>query len=1086
MKGLQESQKRQPLQDISNLYTTQSDKQKGGNFCLLYRQIVRSVGFVFNDANAKLSFNYICYQPDLSFMTLLRHISFFSLVLIAFTKSTFAQNNQLRAYTLEDGLPQSQVYDIIQDEMGYLWLGTQGGGLCRFNGEEFEIWNETDGLQSNYIHALHSANDSLFIGTKGGLSIKTKNKFTNLEGPRINKIYRINNKTYLATNIGIYRYDRKLGLKKINLNAKINTSIISDIAFDGKLYWIATNKGLWKLNKIQNKATIMERHSAHDFTAAIYHKNKIFAAAVDQGILILNTNSKSYGNYWVSKPLRVTNVSVHNDSELWFATDNEGIRIIDANTHAQKRVINRRNGLSISHIRKSIVDRQSNIWIATSGGGFYKYFQNNFIHYDQDTGLKGNRVYAVHQTKDGIWASNSEVGLVKIDSLGIHHIPQDDRLSEVKIKTITEDLNGNIWAGTDGKGILFKKTKLVDSIVIDSSKIQDSQAESVVQIDTIKKVAYENYIIDKDNGIPSEWIRTLHIDKNKIWAASYSSGIFRFKYDSIRNRITQLKKFERRNGIKDLQIRYMKQDSLGKIWYATQNGHLGYIYKDRVTHLGNVLNQKTAISTLLFHKNKLFIGTAGRGIWWSDLEDKTFSVKKLKGRKRPYSDNIYQMIFDDQDNLWVGSERGVDKIELNQSNDIVDIFHFGRNDGFLGIETHLNAVTKDKDGNLWFGAIYGLTKYEPTETTKVTVKPRLFFEDVEVAYQSIDSINLNSWTNSPKVLKLKPHQTELSFSYKTVDLDHPNDIEYRFRLNNSEWSPWSSESKQNLAGLAYGAHSFTAQSRNYRWEESDNASFNFFIDSPIYEKTWFQLSVLAGILLVLGGYALTYIRRVKRKNKEERERLQMQNHLLSLEQKALRLQMNPHFIFNALNGIKAMGTSNPQRMNTTINTFATLLRETLDNSRKDYITLDQEIQTLKHYIEIEQLMANKPFTYAIDIDSDLDPEEILIPPMLIQPFVENAVRHGILKGIRDGELQIQFHTTEEFLHCTVIDNGQGIFQSQKIKTNTDHQSMALTVTRERLEFISGKDSLNIEEIMTNGNTVAGTQIAFKIPLQTDY
>ncbi len=1021
-------------------------------------------------------------------MIICRNINFYSLFFCFWCciYSSKAQNNQLRAYTLEDGLPQSQVYDLIQDEMGYLWLGTQGGGLCRFNGEQFDIWNESDGLQSNYIHSLKFANDSLFIGTKGGLSIKVKNKFTNLEGPRINKICRIGNKTFLATNIGIYRYDNKFGLKKIALNAKINTSIINDIAFDGKLFWVATNKGLWKLNSIQKNATIMERHSAHNFTAAIFYNNKIFAAAFNEGILVLNTNAKSYGNRWISKPVRVTSISVHNDDELWFATDNEGIRIIDGKKNIPKKTINRRNGLAVSHMRKSIIDQQSNIWIATSGGGFYKYFQNNFIHYDQNTGLKGNRVYAVHNTKDAIWASNSEVGLIKIDSLGVHHMEQDDHLTDVKIKTITSDPEENIWAGTDGKGILFKKRVQIDSIIIDSSQIQEANTDSIVKIDTIQKTVYINHIIDGDNGLPSDWIRTLLVDNTTIWAASYSTGIFKFKYDSDKKRITNLQKFERRKGIKDLQIRHMKRDSLGKIWYATQNGHIGYINKNRVVHLGNVLNQKTAISTLLFHKNKLYLGTAGRGIWWAELDKKNITFKKLKGRKKPYSDNIYQMIFDDQDNLWAGSERGVDRIELNQSNDIVDIFHFGRNDGFLGIETHLNATTKDEEGNLWFGAIYGLTKYEPTETTKVTIKPRLFFEDVEVAYQSVDSINLNSWTNSDRVLKLNPNQTELSFSYKTVDLDHPNDIQYRFRLNNSEWSPWSSESRQNLAGLAYGSHYFSAQSRNYRWEESDLSTFRFFIDSPIYEKTWFQLAVLAGILIVLGGYALSYIRRVKQKNKEERERLQMQNHLLSLEQKALRLQMNPHFIFNVLNGIKAMGTSNPQRMNNTINTFATLLRETLYNSRKDYITLDQEIQTLKHYIEMEKLMANKPFTYDISVDLDFDPEEILIPPMLIQPFVENAVRHGILKGTRDGELKIQFYTSGEFLHCTVLDNGQGIFESQKIKTNTDHQSMALTVTRERLESISGKDSLHIKEIINKSKTVEGTEIAFKIPLQTDY
>ncbi len=1034
----------------------------------------------------EIQFDYICYQPDKPLVNLnYKTIYLVSFLILSIIGSLSAQNNQLRAYTLEDGLPQSQVYDIAQDKIGYLWLGTQGGGLSRFNGEEFKVWNENDGLQSNYIHSLAFVNDSLFIGTKNGLSIKVKNKFTNLEGPRINKICQIANKTYLATNIGIYQYRKNLGLIKINLNSKINTSIINDIVFDGKLYWVATNKGLWKLNNIKQETSIIERHSAYDFTAAIFHNNKVFAAAFNQGILVLNTNAKTYGNRWIQRPVRVTDISVHNNNELWFATDNDGITILDFEKYTEKKKINRKNGLSVSHTRKSILDRQSNIWIATSGGGFYKYFQNNFTHYDQNTGLKGNRVYAVHNTKNSIWASNSEVGLVQIDSLGIHHIPQEERLSEVKIKTITSDNSGNIWAGTEGKGILFKEIKQIDSIAVDTTYGKELNSDPIITTDTIAITVSENHIIDTDKGLLSDWIRTVQVVDNTIWVASYSAGISKFIYDPKKKRITSLKKFTRKSGIQDVQIRDMKKDSLGKIWYATQNGHLGYIERNKVTHLGNVLKQKTAISTLLFHKNILYLGTAGRGIWWSNL-DGNIAFKKLKGRKKPYSDNIYQMIFDDKNNLWAGSERGVDRIELNQSNDIVDIFHFGRNDGFLGIETCLNAVTKDNEGNLWFGAIYGLTKYQPTGTTKATIKPSLYFEDVEVAYRSVDSIQLGAWANSNNVLKLTPNQTELSFSYKTIDLDHPNDVEYRWRLNNSEWSPWSSDNKQNLAGLAYGPHYFSAQSRNYRWEESDPIMFQFFIDSPIYEKAWFQLAVLAIIVLILGGYALSYIRRVKRKNKEERNRLQMQNHLLSLEQKALRLQMNPHFIFNALNGIKAMGTNNPNRMNTTINTFATLLRETLYNSRKDHITLDQEIQTLKHYIEIEQLMASKPFIYDISIDSDFDPEEILIPPMLIQPFVENAVRHGILKGSRDGELKVLFHTTEDFLHCTILDNGQGIFQSQKNKTKTDHQSMALTVTRERLESISGKDSLHIKEILLNGNSVAGTEITFKIPLETDY
>ncbi len=170
----------------------------------------------------------------------------------------------------------------------------------------------------------------------------------------------------------------------------------------------------------------------------------------------------------------------------------------------------------------------------------------------------------------------------------------------------------------------------------------------------------------------------------------------------------------------------------------------------------------------------------------------------------------------------------------------------------------------------------------------------------------------------------------------------------------------------------------------------------------------------------------------------------------------------------------------------TINSFATLLRETLNNSRKDQIILGQEIKTIRHYITVEQLMAAKPFTFTITSNCELDPEEILVPPMLIQPFVENAIRHGILKGNKAGVLQIEFNTTEHDLHCTVIDNGIGIFKSQETKIKTDHQSMALTVTKERLTSISGENALQITEIKNDDGTIGGTNITFKIPLLTDY
>ncbi|WP_299333004.1 two-component regulator propeller domain-containing protein [uncultured Psychroserpens sp.] len=987
-----------------------------------------------------------------------------------------AQNRQLRAFTLEDGLPQSQVYAMTQDDHGYLWLGTQGGGLARFDGNTFKVFNEINGLGSNYIHALSAINGTLYIGTKRGLTILDNKAFQNLELPQVNKILEVNNQLVLLTSKGVYTLDDNSSEDKVKLHSEIDTVSVNDLLFFDNYFWIATQDGLWKSSALNSNSETLEKIERGEFKSLAGFNNKVYASTFNDGTIVFNSQNFD-DQLLIREPLRINSTSIQNTDQLWMATDNNGVSVIDLHTNDELFRLTGANGLSVPNVRQVISDKKANIWIATSGGGLYKYFQNSFKHFNTETGLNGNRVYAVHHNDKGIWISNSEAGLMRIDNYGIHDVDIPEAFSEVKIKTITSDLKGNLWAGSEGRGLLFRGKINISPFAEDTLKQTKKAFPRTIEV---------SKVLNTDNGFPlDDWIRKIHIDKKAIYAATYSSGIVKFNYDPVADSLTVHKVFSTQEGIEDLFIKDMVKDDNGKLWYATRNGHLGYLQNNTITHLGQVLDLQVPINTILFHKNSMFLGTAGQGVWWSN--DENFNTfKKLNGIKKLASENIYQLIFDDQGYFWVGTERGVNKLELDKDNQIKDAFFFGRNDGFLGIETCLNAVDKDANGHLWFGALYGLTEYRPTENNQETEKPNLFLEDVKVAYESVDSINLSKWSNSDHVLKLTPEQKQVSFSFKTVDIDHPNGIEYRYKLNENEWSPWSRSETQDFSELNFGAHDFLVQSRNHRWKESEPLRFSFYIESPLYKKGWFQWLIVGLVALILSVLIYQYIKRLKTKNTKEKERLELENHLLTLEQKALRLQMNPHFIFNVLNGIKAMAPTKPEKMNETVNSFATLLRETLVNSRKDAISLDQEIKTLRHYIEVERLMAEQLFSYDIVLNTDLDAEEILIPPMLIQPFVENAIRHGILKGPRAGELEIEFTTTKDILKVTISDNGIGIYSSQQHKPKTDHQSMALTVTRERLESISGTGTLKIKEIKDNDGNISGTTIEFSIPLETDY
>lgn len=986
-----------------------------------------------------------------------------------------SQNKQLRAYTLEDGLPQSQVYAMTIDAKGYLWLGTQGGGLVRFDGNDFKVFKETNGLASNYIQVIKASKDTLYVGTKKGLSVKINQDFLNIEIPQVNEILKFGQNVYVLTKSGIYKLLKDLSAEKLQLHSNIDMSSISDLVYDGNYYWLATNNGLWKLSTLNSEAETIEQLDFIEYIDLAVLNSKLFAATFNDGILVIEDHNFEDA-VLIRKPLRVNTISIQNSNQLWVATDSDGVSVIDIETYKDLFSIKNSNGLSTSHVRQVLSDQQGNIWIGTSGGGLYKYFQNSFKHYNTTTGLKGNRIYAVHHNDNGLWISNSEAGLMRIDQMGIHNVELPEVFSGVKIKIITSDKNGNIWAGSDGKGLLFRGETLIDSVIIDSIK----KTENQLPIRRIK-----TKVFNSESSFPFDWIRDIHTENDTVWAATYSSGIVKFSYNPEFDDLTIYKTYSNFDGIEDLFIKDMVKDDGGNLWYATTHGHLGYLKDNEITHLGLVLDQDISINSVFVENGTVFLGTAGNGVWWS--KDSHYNVfKKLKGIKTLSSENIYQLIFDNQGYLWAGSEQGVDKVELSKDIEINDVFFFGRNDGFLGIETCLNAVEKDTNGHLWFGAINGLTEYQPSDISINTKKPNLFLEDVKVANKSIDTINLSVWSNSDKVLTLNPNQRQVSFTFKTVDLDHPNGIEYRYKLNDSDWSPWSSSNTQDFSELNYGAYDFVVQSRNYRWIESEPVRYSFDIDRPLHKKAWFQWLFLGVLLLILMFLIFQYIKRLKQKNIKAQERLRLENHLLTLEQKALRLQMNPHFIFNVLNGIKAMASTKPNKMNDTVNSFATLLRETLINSRKDKISLDQEIKTLKHYIEVERLMAEEPFDYDIILNTNLDAEEILIPPMLIQPFIENAIRHGILRGSRRGKFKVQFDTTEDELKVTVQDNGVGIYNSQNQKPKSDHQSLALKVTGERLKSISGKAVLQIEELKNEDGTIEGTKVVFKIPLETDY
>lgn len=647
-----------------------------------------------------------------------------------------------------------------------------------------------------------------------------------------------------------------------------------------------------------------------------------------------------------------------------------------------------------------------------------------------------------------IFLSLFYINTTRSQNLNLQNFSISDGLPTTTMNDIDQDEIGYLWIATDkgyskfdGVNFTNYKQEEVNCLLIEKNKIYIGLKNGLLVLQNNKSTFFESKEILK--------IKSIH---HKIILATVQ-GVCELKEDYIQPlEIHPQIDFSIINDI----ISYKNT-----VYIASIKGlwNLDKLYKP--LKVEKLIEENT--TSLLINNNQLTVATATKGL--KIIDDHTI-VKNV-----PSLENI-SSIKKRNDEIWIASPKnGIDVLEANTY-----IFKRKINKYNTAISSQINTVFKDNQNSIWIGSSNkGLYKYS---SEIVVIKPEVFIENIAVNYKLIDSLNVTK-------LVLKSHENNISFSYKTINLKNPKNIEYRYQLNN-EFTPWSHQNQVDFANLKAGNYQFTVQSKEGSLL-SKKVTFSFFIETPMYQKAWFIILCIAFLCLLLALFIELHIRKLNKKNQQKIETLKVANHLLTIEQKALQLQMNPHFIFNVLNGIKALGNSGDSKeLNKTISQFSILLRSVLNNSRLEEISLHDEIETLKNYLELEQKMNSKSFEYSIQTSlNNIDSEEILIPPMLLQPFIENCIKHAFQPNTSDAKIKLLIEVKNRFLHFTVEDNGIGFHQSKKVKVKSNHQSVALEVTKERIQHLSKYNSFSIEEIKEQ-NEIKGTKIGFKIPLKTDY
>ena len=1000
---------------------------------------------------------------------------------LVFLTDSFSQQVNFRNYSVGDGLAQSQIFDMVEDDYGYIWFATRGGGLSRFDGLNFTGYTTRNGLINDFIYCLvKTKSGSIAIGTNLGLSIYDGKTFKNYKieekglGVTVNAIFEDKNqRLWLATSRGIY-YKENEKITCYSCYHNLNRAVISCIFVDeeNKL-WYGDDFGLNLVDTIAGKINSKMYRGKDGFTNVLvrvirkYNSSTLLIGTYGGGLFFFNKKTEKA----IPIPFDLENKIIH-DIEVdkkgnwWLATYAGGVyrfNVSDSSlTHFTEN-----EGLANNHVSSIFEDSWGNIWLGTSGNGVSKYAGELFRHYTEKNGLLGNYVFTVCPEGDSVlWMGTSVKGVIRMNlqTEKIIHYSLDSGFIDEKVKTIYRDTNGTMWFGTEGQGLWRK-----DSTGFKQYKTTD--------------------------GLSSNWIKgILRDDNNNLWLATAGGGITVLELLGDRIKANKIRDAE---GSPRNRVNCLHKDQQGRIWFGTEGGGLGFVTGEEIKYftINDGLSSNTIRSLKEDFNGVLWIATGGGGLSKIDLY-RDFKIDRVTIDNGISSDNLYLLEIDDQNNLWIGSESGVDRIIINENSQVKEIKHYGKQEGFIGIETCQNAVCKSGDGSIWFGTINGLTQYNSTRNESNVIAPKLQFTAVNLYYQPLGATRFSShvlsWNMFKDDLELNYTENHIGFDFIGIDHKNPSSVKYQWKLEgfDADWSPLSLKRDVTYSNLPPGTYSFLVRAFNEDGvPATKELKFDFTISPPYYQTWWFRLIVFTFIVFLIITIIFLFTRRYRLKTKAFRERLKIEKRMVELEQKALRLQMNPHFIFHALNSIQGLiGRSDEQTARKYLSKFSKLMRAILENSREQVISLDKEIQTLDNYLELEKFTRNDSFDYEIKVSEEIDAEEVFLPSMLLQPFVENSLIHGFTGLDRRGLIKIIFEREGNYLLCRLIDNGVGRTRANenKAQKESQHKSMALIVTQERLSLLN-KESDNkdtggilVIDLKDQSGMAEGTEVIIKI------
>ncbi|MDO6597747.1 histidine kinase [Oceanihabitans sp. 2_MG-2023] len=944
--------------------------------------------------------------------------------------------------TEKDGLPDIEFYDIAEDQEGYIWLAADKG-LYRYNGSEYTLFTNPQKKGRSLFGLTFDAKGRLWCNNLAGQFFYVENEklilFKEFESVKFlcdfiifkNHLI-INNNNNEALSVNIETKEETFTSIKLNQG-----NSFSDLEPNPSHFHQTLGRSTYKIEDpfFKNKKLI-KTFTKHNIT----ERGQIKFFEFENTLFYFKEDFSNQSKLILSK-----------------IVNNESVRITFPENIAKTKV---------NHAY--IIDNK--LWILTNSGVFISKIINDEL-------ITIEHLYPEYFISDVLVDSNLNYWFTTINN-GVFVVPnQELKIYNSIYKNNKKDISDIAIIDSENYYVATLNGKISK---ISSNKVENIDIQNINEVFNIAYNKQNNTLLVSSResniiyNLKTKKQQTIYrfysksittIDKdNYLLSLPYSAAIYNVKKDSV----SILRNARSYSSVYDNN---------------TNKAYVSYIDGFRVHDLNTntvteILNNNKPVlgSIVAINNNEIAcIATHNNGVIGFKNNKKLFHFNTKNGLQ---SNTINGLQFKDN-TIWVATDKGIQSYNYLTKKSI----NITKQDGLAS--GNINTL-KVVDNQVVFGSNLGLFHFDTNkiEKERQTLKP--YFTSISIAEK--DTILQKTYT-------LKQDNSEIRIAFNTNGLQTKEFVEYAYKIEgyNKQWIPLENNVNfVKINTLPSGKYTFKVKAKNkFSTTFSKPISIQLKITSLFY-KTWvFYFLMLIIIASIIWYYFNKKTKRLQKEQAIQLEKAIISEELVLTQLENLRSQMNPHFIFNALNSIQDYIILNEKKLaRQYLVKFSRLIRTYLEHSQTNEVTLNEEIKTLNLYLELEKERFDDDLSFHIHIDESLDVDAILVPSLFIQPYVENALKHGLLHKTKNKKLQLNFlkDNDSNFLICEIIDNGIGREASAKIRTQQtiNHKPFATSANQKRIDLINRslnkKVTLKIEDVVDKNLEVQGTKVILKIAL----